>query len=203
VAVIATPANTSGALAAKAATATIPIVFGAGGDPVELGLVASLNRPGGNITGINILNVELTAKRLGLLRELAPRASRLAALANPNSVMSDGIVRSAQASASTLGLPVGILRASSERDIEAAFDELSRRPGAALLVSVDPFFFTRRAQITALAVRHAIPTIYYSREFHPRSHQQRFDRTFGFARAGRRFLGQPVDDQRRRGLHAE
>jgi putative ABC transport system substrate-binding protein len=165
VAVIATPANTAGALAAKAATATIPIVFGAGGDPVELGLVASLNRPGGNITGVNILNVELTAKRLGLLRELAPPATRLAALANPNSVMSDGVIRSARASAPTLGVPIGILRAGSEREIEAAFDELSLNPGAALLVSVDPFFFTRRSQITSLAARHAVPTIYYTREF--------------------------------------
>jgi len=165
VAVIATPANTAGALAAKAATSTIPIVFGAGGDPVGLGLVDSMNRPGGNVTGVNILNVELTAKRLGLLRELAPRATRLAALTNPASVMSDGIVRNVQASTSTLGLPVDILRASSEGDIDAAFAELARNPGAALLVSVDPFFFTRRVQVTALAARHAIPTIYYSREF--------------------------------------
>jgi putative ABC transport system substrate-binding protein len=165
VAVIAAPANTAGALAAKAATATIPIVFSAGGDPVALGLVASMNRPGGNVTGINILNVELTAKRLGLLRELAPRATRLAALANPGSVMVDGIVRNVQASAPTLGLPVEILRAGSEADIDTAFAELSRSPGAALLVSVDPFFFTRRAQLTALAARHAIPTIYYTREF--------------------------------------
>jgi putative ABC transport system substrate-binding protein len=165
VAVIATPANTAGALAAKAATSTIPIVFGAGGDPVELGLVDSMNRPGGNVTGVDILNVELTAKRLGLLRELAPRATRLAALTNPTSVMSDGIVRNVQASTSTLGLPVDILRASSEGGIDAAFAELARNPGAALLVSVDPFFFTRRVQVTALAARHAIPTIYYSREF--------------------------------------
>ncbi len=165
VAVIATPANTAGALAAKAATATIPIVFGAGGDPVELGLVASMNRPGGNVTGINILNVELTPKRLGLLRELAPRATRLAALVNPASVMVDGIVRNVQASAPTLGMPVEMLRARTERDIDNAFAELSRNPGAALLVSVDPFFFTRRAQVTALAARLAVPTIYYTREF--------------------------------------
>jgi putative ABC transport system substrate-binding protein len=100
-----------------------------------------------------------------LLRELAPRATRLAALANPTSVMSDGIVRNVQASTSTLGLPVDILRASNEGDIDAAFAELARNSGAALLVSVDPFFFTRRVQVTALAARHAIPTIYYSREF--------------------------------------
>ena len=165
VAVIATPVNIAGALAAKAATSTIPIVFSAAGDPVALGLVASLNRPGGNVTGVHNLNVELTAKRLGLLRELAPRATRLAALANPTSVMSEGAIRNAQASAPTLGMPVEILRASSERDIDVAFAELARDPGAALLVSVDPFFFAHRAQITALAARHAIPTIYYTREF--------------------------------------
>jgi putative ABC transport system substrate-binding protein len=136
-----------------------------GGDPVELGLVASMKRPGGNVTGVNILNVELTAKRLGLLRELAPRAIHLAVLANPNSVMSDGITRNAQASAPSLGLPVEILRASNEREMEAAFAELSRSPGAALLVGVDPFFFTHRVEVTALAARYAIPTIYYSREF--------------------------------------
>jgi putative ABC transport system substrate-binding protein len=130
VAVIATPANTAGALAAKAATSTIPIVFGAGGDPVELGLVDSMNRPGGNVTGVDILNVELTAKRLGLLRELAPRATRLAALTNPTSVMSDGIVRNVQASTSTLGLPVDILRASSEGGIDAAFRASARGASA-------------------------------------------------------------------------
>jgi putative tryptophan/tyrosine transport system substrate-binding protein len=166
VAVIATPASTAGALAAKAATSTIPIVFGSGSDPVALGLVASLNRPGGNATGVKSLNVELTAKRLGLLRELAPQATRFVALVSRNAVMTDAIVKDVHASVPTLGAPVEILYAGhSDRDIEAAFTNLSQKPGAALLVTVDPFFFTRRALIVMLAARHALPTVYFSREF--------------------------------------
>jgi putative tryptophan/tyrosine transport system substrate-binding protein len=145
VAVIAAPASTAGALAAKTATSSIPIVFAISSDPVALGLVASLNRPGGNVTGVNILAVELTAKRLGLLRELAPQATRFVALVSPNSVMTDAIIKNVHASVPTLGLPVEILYAgSSDRDIEAAFANLSQKPGAALLVTVDTFFFTRR-----------------------------------------------------------
>jgi putative tryptophan/tyrosine transport system substrate-binding protein len=148
VAVIATPASTAGPLAAKAATSTIPIVFGTGSDPVALGLVASLNRPGGNATGVMSLNVELTAKRLGLLRELAPQATRFVALVNPNAVMTEAIVKDVHASVPTLGVPVEVLYAgNSDRDIEGAFANLSQKPGAALLVTVDPFFFTRRALI--------------------------------------------------------
>src|SRR6266498_1172612 len=113
VAVIAAPASTAGALAAKTATSNIPIVFAISGDPVALGLVASLNRPGGNVTGVNILGVELTAKRLGLLRELAPQATRFVALVSPNSVMTDAIVKNVHASVPTLGLPVEILYAGS------------------------------------------------------------------------------------------
>ncbi len=166
VAVIAAPVSTAGALAAKAATSSIPIVFGTASDPVALGLVASLNRPGGNVTGIKSLNVELTAKRLGLLRELAPQATRLIALVSPNAVMTDAIVKSVHASAPTLGLPLEILYAgTNDRDIEAAFANLSQKPGAALLVTVDPFFFNRRALIVTLAARHALPTVYFSREF--------------------------------------
>jgi putative tryptophan/tyrosine transport system substrate-binding protein len=166
VAVIAAPASTAGALAAKTATSSIPIVFAISSDPVALGLVASLNRPGGNVTGVNILGVELTAKRLGLLRELAPQATRFVALVSPNSVMTDAIIKNVQASVPTLGLPVEILYVgSSDRDIEAAFANLSQKPGAALLVTVDTFFFTRRALIVTLAARHALPTVYYSREY--------------------------------------
>jgi ABC-type uncharacterized transport system substrate-binding protein len=166
VAVIASPASTAGALAAKAATSTIPIVFGTGSDPVALDLVASLNRPGGNATGVKSLNVELTAKRLGLLRELAPQATRFVALVNPNAAMTDAIVKDVHASVPTLGVPVEILYASySDRDIEAAFANLSQKPGAALLVTVDPFFFTRRALIVTLAARHALPTVYFARDF--------------------------------------
>ena len=166
VAVIAAPASTAGALAAKAATSNIPIVFGTGSDPVALGLVASLNRPGGNATGIVSLNVELTANRLGLLRELAPRATRFVALVNRSAVMTDAIIKEVHASVPTLGVPVEILYAgNSDRDIEAAFANLSEKPGAALLVTVDSFFFTRRALIVTLAARHALPTIYFRREF--------------------------------------
>jgi putative ABC transport system substrate-binding protein len=166
VAVIAAPASTAGALAAKAATSSIPIVFGTGSDPVALGLVASLNRPGGNATGIVSLNVELTAKRLGLLRELAPRATRFVALVNRSAVMTDAIIKEVHASVPTLGVPVEILYGgNSDRDIEAAFANLSEKPGAALLVTVDSFFFTRRALIVTLAARHALPTIYFRREF--------------------------------------
>jgi putative tryptophan/tyrosine transport system substrate-binding protein len=166
VAVIATPASTAGALAAKAASSTIPIVFGSGSDPVALGLVASLNRPGGNATGVKSLNVELTAKRLGLLRELAPQATRFVALVSRNAVMTDAIVKDVHASVPTLGVPVEILYAGdSDHDIEAAFTNLSQKPGAALLVTVDPFFFTRRALIAMLAARHALPAVYFAREF--------------------------------------
>ena len=166
VAVIAAPASTAGALAAKAATSSIPIVFGTGSDPVALGLVDRLNRPGGNITEFKSLNVELTAKRLGLLRELAPKAARFVALVSPNAAMTDSIVKDIHASVPTLGVPVEILYAGYiDRDIEAAFANLSQKPGAALLVTVDPFFFNRRALIVTLAARHALPTVYFAREF--------------------------------------
>jgi putative tryptophan/tyrosine transport system substrate-binding protein len=165
VAVIVAPASTAGALAAKAATTTIPIVFATGSDPVALGLVASLNRPGGNVTGVTIFGVELTAKRLGLLRELTPQATRFVALVNPRSVMADGIVKNVEASAPIFGLPVEILHASTDRELVAALSGLSQRAGAVLLVTVDGFFFNRRALIVTLAARHALPTVYYSREY--------------------------------------
>ena len=166
VAVIAAPVSTAGALAAKAATSSIPIVFGTASDPVALGLVASLNRPGGNATGVKTLNVELTAKRLGLLHELAPQATRFVALVAPNAALTDAIIKDVNASVPTLGVPVEILYAgNSDRDIEAAFANLSQSPGAALLVTVDAFFFTRRAFIVTLAARHALPTVYFTREF--------------------------------------
>src|SRR5262245_11634501 len=166
VAVIAAPVSTAGALAAKAATSSIPIVFGSGSDPVSLGLVASLNRPGGNVTGVKSLNVELIAKRLGLLRDLAPKATRFVALVAPNAALTDAIVKEVHASVPTLGIPVEILYAgNSDRDIEAAFANLSQEPGGALLVNADPFFLNRRALIVTLAARHALPTIYFRREF--------------------------------------
>jgi ABC-type uncharacterized transport system substrate-binding protein len=166
VAVIAVPDSTAGVLAAKAATSSIPIVFSTAADPVSLGLVASLNRPGGNATGVKTLNVELTAKRLGLLRELAPQATRFVALVAPNAALTDVIVKDVHASVPTLGVPVEILYAGDgDRDIVAAFANLSQKPGAALLVNPDPFFFNRRTLIVTLAARHALPTVYYAREF--------------------------------------
>ena len=165
VAVIATPASTPASLAAKAATTTIPIVFAVGSDPVAMGLVASLNRPGGNATGVSFQNVELVAKRLGMLRELAPGASRFVALVNPNTAFITAIVKELQESASALGLSIEILRAGTGREIDAAFANLVQKPGGALLVSPDTFFTSRRAQIVTLAARHALPAIYYAREF--------------------------------------
>jgi putative ABC transport system substrate-binding protein len=166
VAVIVVTPNTSAARAVEAATSTIPIVFMVTDDPVKLGLVASLNRPGGNATGVKSLNVELTAKLLGLLRELAPQANRFVALVSRDAAMTDAIVQEVHASVPTLGVPVEILyTGNSDRDIEAAFANLSQKPGAALLVTVDPFFFTRRALIVTLAARHALPTVYFRREF--------------------------------------
>jgi putative ABC transport system substrate-binding protein len=165
VAVIATPASTAAALAAKAATTTIPIIFAVAADPVAMGLVASLNRPGGNATGVSLQVVELAPKQLGMLRELAPGANRFFALVNPNAAFTDAVVKDLQASASALGLPIEILRASTGREIDAAFANLVQKPAGALLVGPDPFFTNRRAQIVTLAARHALPAIYYVREF--------------------------------------
>jgi putative tryptophan/tyrosine transport system substrate-binding protein len=165
VAVIATPASTPASLAAKAATTSIPIVFAVAADPVALGLVASLNRPGGNATGVSFLFVELVSKQLGMLRELAPGANRFVALVNPNTAFTDAVVKDLQASASALGLPIEILRAGTAREIDAAFANVVQKPGGALLVGPDPFFTSRRPQIVTLAARHALPAIYDVREF--------------------------------------
>jgi putative tryptophan/tyrosine transport system substrate-binding protein len=165
VTVIVTPAGTPATLAAKGATATIPIVFAVGGDPIDLGVVKSLNRPGGNITGIAFQTVELTAKRLGMLRELAPQTTRFAALVDPAYAFTDGLVKDAQGSAAALGLPIEILRASTVGEIDAAFVTLAQASNTALLVSPNAFFTARRAQLATLAVRHAIPAIYPIREF--------------------------------------
>jgi putative tryptophan/tyrosine transport system substrate-binding protein len=165
VAVIATPGSTPAALAAKAATTTVPIVFAVGADPVAMGLVASLNRPGGNATGLNLQNVELVAKRLGMLRELAPGANRFVALVNFNTAYTDAVIKDLQASASALGLPIEILRAGTGREIDAAFANLVQKPSGALLVAPDAVFVSRRAQIVTLAARHALPAIYFARDF--------------------------------------
>jgi putative tryptophan/tyrosine transport system substrate-binding protein len=160
--------STPVALAAKAATATIPIVFSTADDPVKLDLVASLARPGGNATGINfyIAELGLGAKRLGLLRELVPGAARVAALVNPASAANaEAVTRDMAAAAAASGVPISVIQASDSREIEAAFATLVRNQADALLVGTDPFFFNRRVQLTTLATRHGIPAIYNGREY--------------------------------------
>jgi putative tryptophan/tyrosine transport system substrate-binding protein len=165
VSIIATPASTPAAVAAKAATRVIPIVFATGGDPIELGLVASLNRPGANVTGIAFQTVEIAEKQLGLLRELLPRATRLVALVRPNTALTEIVVNRLQAGAAGLGREIEIVRADSDREIEAAFARLAKTPGVALLFGPDPTFTTRRVQLVALAARYAVPAMYAAREY--------------------------------------
>jgi putative ABC transport system substrate-binding protein len=153
------------ALAAKRATATTPIVFGMGGDPVALGVVASLNRPGGNITGIYFFTQGLEEKRLGLLHELVPAATTIAVLVNPNYSPAENQLRDAHEAAARLGVQVVVLRANTETDFDAVFADLVRQRAGALLVCASPFFFGRRQQLTVLAARHAVPSIYEWREF--------------------------------------
>jgi putative tryptophan/tyrosine transport system substrate-binding protein len=162
---IATSGGTPSALAAKNATSTIPIVFATGGDPVELGLVASIARPGGNLTGLSVLGGELTPKRLELLSELVPQARVIALLANPNSALTEGIIRDAQEAARAKGVTLAILKAATESEIDAAFATFVQLHAGALLVAGDPFFDSRREQLVALASRHAIPAIYSERDF--------------------------------------
>ena len=146
------------ALAAKAATTTIPIVFSVAEDPVKLGLVASLARPGGNLTGINFFNAELTAKRLELLRELVPAAARVAVLVNPtNPATAETTLRDVEPAARAMGLQIQVLNASTSREIDAAFATFVRERPDALFVSLDPFFNSRRVQLVNLASRHRGP----------------------------------------------
>jgi putative ABC transport system substrate-binding protein len=165
VAVIATPGNTPGTIAAKAATATIPIVFGVGQDPVKLGLVASLARPGGNATGFNVLNVEAATKRLGLLHELVPKAVRVAVLVNPvNATIEETTLQDVQDAARTIGLQIRILNASTNSEIDAAFATVARERLDALFVAGDAFFVSRRVQFATLATHHRIPAAFASRD---------------------------------------
>jgi len=165
VAVIATPGSTATTLAAKAATATIPIVFSIGTDPVKLGLVASLNRPGGNATGISDFGVEIAAKRLGLLHELLPTATRFGVLVNPdNPYLTESFVTELQTAASAIERQIEVVTASTNGDIDTAFATLIKKRADALLISPDPLFFTRRVQLITLAVRHALPALYHRRE---------------------------------------
>jgi putative tryptophan/tyrosine transport system substrate-binding protein len=165
VAVIVAGGGEGPALAAKAATVTIPIVFNVGGDPVKLGLVASLSRPGGNVTGINIFTTELASKRLGLLHQLMPASTALLHLVNPNFPSTDLIVADVESAARTIGRRVILQKASSESDIDAAFATIPQERPGALLVGADPFFNSRRDQIVALARRYVIPAMYEQREF--------------------------------------
>jgi putative tryptophan/tyrosine transport system substrate-binding protein len=165
VAVITTTGGEPSALAAKAATSTIPIVFLIGGDPVALGLVASYGRPGGNATGMNILTATLEVKRLGLLHELVPQAATIGVLLNPKFQPADNQLRDLQQAAPAIGLQIQVLRASTDSELDAAFETVTQQRIAALAVTADPFFDTRRDKLVALAVSHAVPTIYQFREY--------------------------------------
>jgi putative ABC transport system substrate-binding protein len=165
VAVIVTPGSTAATLAAKAATATIPIVFIMGADPVKIGLVASLNRPGGNATGINDFGVEIGAKRLGLLHELLPGATRFGVLVNPdNPFVTESFVAEMQSAASAIGWQMEIVAAKANSDIDTAFAALVKKRTDALLISPDALFVARRVQVVMLAVRHGLPALYHRRE---------------------------------------
>ena len=165
VAVIFAVGTSAPALAAKAATTTIPIVFAGGGDAVEVGLVASMNRPGGNITGVTFLNEVLGAKRLELLHEMAPKAAKFAFLVNPNSSTTELGVRSTQAAARTLGIGLDVFRASNDSEIAAAFATIAQQRPDALVVNADPYFTSRREQILPLVAHLAIPSIHSPRDW--------------------------------------
>jgi putative tryptophan/tyrosine transport system substrate-binding protein len=165
VSVIAVLGSPNAALAAKAATQTIPIAFGVNQDPVQLGLVASLARPGGNATGINYFSVELAAKRLGLLHELVPAATRLALLINPATTTATATLADVEAAARALRLQIQTYEATTSREIDAAFTTLVRQRPDALFVAPDGFFISRRVQLTALAARHVLPATYPVREY--------------------------------------
>jgi ABC-type uncharacterized transport system substrate-binding protein len=165
VAVIVTIGGEVSGLAAKAATATIPIVFASGTDPVAIGLVSSLNRPGGNITGISGLLSEQMAKRLGLLQELVPKAPLIGVLVNPSYSGFDLQLQQLQEAAGALRQELHVENARTEREIGAAFEAIIQRRASAILVANDPFFFNRATQFVVLAARYAIPTLYHRREF--------------------------------------
>ena len=158
-------ANGPAVFAAKAATATIPVVFFTGGDPVNLGLVASLSQPGGNLTGVTMLNVELGPKRLELVREMIPAAASVGLLVNPTNPNAASVAGELEPAARVLGLQLHVLKASDARDIDAAFAALRERRVQALVIGPDPFFNTRYDQLGSLTIRHAMPTIYQYREF--------------------------------------
>jgi putative ABC transport system substrate-binding protein len=164
IAVIAAPGSTVAMLAAKAATQTIPIVFMNGSDPVALGVVASLNRPGGNLTGFSLLYVEMVQKRLELLHELVPAANIIALLVNPTNPVNVAETREAEIAARALDMRLLVVNASKKSDIDAAFATLAEQRAGALIVDGDAFFFDQRDQLIQLSARHAVPTIYQFRE---------------------------------------
>jgi putative ABC transport system substrate-binding protein len=165
VAVIAAPGGVPAVFAAKAATTTIPIVFILGEDPVGLGLVASLARPGGNLTGVNFFATELAAKRLELLRELVPAARRIAVLVNPAAANAAATMRDVEPAARAMGLQIQVLEANSSREIDVAFATLAQERSDALFVTTSPFFMSRRLQLAHLATRHAVPAVYALRDY--------------------------------------
>ena len=166
VAVIVASGGPNVTFASKAATTTIPIVFLSGEDPVRIGLVASLARPSGNLTGINFVNRELAAKQLELLRELVPAATRVAVLVNPaNVVVTETTLRDVESAAVAMGLQIHIVRASTSREIDAAFAAIVNERSSALFVAADPFFNSRRVQLSLAAMRHTVPAIYSGREY--------------------------------------
>jgi len=165
IAILVSTGGEPAALAAKSVTSTIPIVFTIGGDPIKLGLVASYNRPGGNATGINILTNTLEAKRLGLLHELVPQATTIGFLLNSNNPPAERQLQDAQEAVRTLGLRLDVMRASTDREIDAAFKAVVQRRILALSMAAGPFFDTRREKLVTLAARHAVPTMYHFREY--------------------------------------
>jgi len=165
VTVLASAGGEPAALAAKAATSTIPIVFVIGGDPVKQGLAASLNRPDGNSTGISILTNTLEPKRLGLLRELVPQAVTIGVLLNPNFPQFESQLRDVQEAGRAIGVQIFVLRASDDHEVEGVFETVAQQRIPALAVSADPFFDTRRDKLVALAARRAVPAMYHFREF--------------------------------------
>jgi putative ABC transport system substrate-binding protein len=180
--------TTPAAVAAKAATATIPIVFTTIGDPVQIGLVASLSRPGGNITGVTHLNVEVGPKLLELLHEVIPTASSIAALVNPTNPNAETLSRNLQAAARALGLELQVLKASTERDIETAFAQLNELRAAGLVIPSDAFLIRREEQLASLALRHSIPAVFQTR-------------AFTVAGGLMSYAGSTLDDYRRAGLY--
>jgi ABC-type uncharacterized transport system substrate-binding protein len=163
VAVITTPGGIAAALAAKAATSTIPIVFMAAGDPVQAGLAMSLSQPGGNATGISFMTGEIAAKQLGLMYELMPQAGRFAVLVNPKNPNTESLTRDVQTAASAIGRQIDVLAASTNRDIDTVFPSLMQKRPDGLLVGADPLFTARRAQLVILATHHHLPTVYFDR----------------------------------------